>query len=61
MPPSLPCPGQRIRSHIVLHDLNAVIILELDPGDFIESDTIPKADKSHCLPSHVVEKISAVV
>ena len=50
--------GKGTRSHIVLHDLDTVFIFKIDPGHFVEGDTVPQADKAYRFPRHVVEQIS---
>jgi hypothetical protein len=48
---------QRSGRHIVLHDLDAILVLKVNSSDLIKSDTIPKTDKSDLTSAHVVEKI----
>ena len=43
--------------HIVLHDLDAILVLEVNSSDLIKSDTIPEADQADLTPAHIVEKI----
>ena len=49
--------GEGTGSHIVLHDLNAVFILEMNSGNLIKSDAIPEPNKPHGFPAHIVEQI----
>lgn len=49
--------GEGAGGHIVLHDLNAVFILEVDTGDFIERHTVPHADETDRLCANVVEQV----
>lgn len=37
--------------------MNAVFILEVDTGDFIERHTVPHADETDCLCANVVEQV----
>ena len=50
--------SKRTGGHIVFHDLNSVFILEADAGNFIESDAVPQADKTHGMLSHVIKQVS---
>ena len=43
--------------HIVLHDLDAVFVLELDTSNLIKSHTVPKSHQTNGLSSHVVEQV----
>ena len=52
-----PYRGPRSRRHVVLHDLNAVLILKGNAGNLIKCYTVPQADKSNGLSGHVVEQI----
>ncbi|MPM98336.1 hypothetical protein SDC9_145521 [bioreactor metagenome] len=45
------------RCHIVLHDLDAIFILETDSGDLIKGHAIPQPDQAHCLAAHVVKQV----
>ena len=49
--------GEGTGSHVVLHDLNAVFVLEMDSGNFVESNAVPKTHKSYGFPAHIVEQI----
>ena len=50
-------PGKRPRSHVILHDLDTVMILEGDARHLVERHGIPKPHQAHLLGSHVVEQI----
>ncbi|MNQ39953.1 hypothetical protein D3C85_535920 [compost metagenome] len=43
--------------HVVLHDLHAVLVLEIDPGDLVEGDHIPQTDQADAPAAHVVEQV----
>ena len=43
--------------HVVLHDLNAVFILEVDAGHLIKSHYVPQSYKADLSPPHVVKQI----
>ncbi len=49
--------GKGTRCHIVLHDLDAIFILELDARHLVKSNTVPQTDQADGLSAHVVEKI----
>ena len=49
--------GKRTGGHIVLHDLNAVFILEVDACYLIEGHAVPQTHKADGLPAHVVEQV----
>ena len=42
-------------SHVVLHNLDAVLILETDAGNLIEGNTVPQTYQTNCLATHIVE------
>ena len=48
---------KRSRSHIVLHDLNAILVLEIDSGNLIKCHAIPKTYQTNLPSSHVIEEI----
>ena len=39
--------GKGTGSHIVFHDLDAVFILKLNPGNFVKGNAVPQAYESH--------------
>ena len=43
------------RSHVAFHDVDAVLLIEGDPGNFIEADDIILADQA-ALPGRVVHE-----
>ena len=43
--------------HIVLHDLNAVLVLEVDTGNLVERHAIPQANQANGFSAHVVEQV----
>ena len=49
--------GKGTGSHIVLHDLDAVFILELDSGNLIKSHTVPKTNQANRFAPHIVEQV----
>ena len=49
--------GEGAGSHIVLHDLDAVFVLELDSGDLIEGHAVPEPDQTHSLSPHIVKEV----
>ena len=49
--------GEGTGSHVILHNLNAVLVLEMDSGNFIESDAVPKPYQSYGFSAHIVEQI----
>ena len=49
--------GKRTGCHIVLHDLDAVFVLELDTSNLIKSHTVPQTHQTNGLSSHVVEQV----
>ena len=49
--------GKGTGCHVVFHDLHAVFILKMNPGNLIKRYTVPKADKPHLLPCHVIEQV----
>ena len=44
-------------SHVVLHDLHAVVVFEADARHFVKSHHIPQADQAHLACAHVVEQV----
>ena len=53
----IPPAGEGTGGHKVLHDLHAVLVLEGDPGDFIEGHHVPQAHQPHHAPCHVVKQV----
>ena len=49
--------GERSRGHIVLHDLDAVLVLEGDARDLVEGHHVPEADQADLAAGHVVEQV----
>ena len=49
--------GEGAGRHIVLHDLDAVLILKVDTSNFIERYAVPQADQAHSFSAHVVEQV----
>ncbi|MCY1459371.1 hypothetical protein D9M71_768390 [compost metagenome] len=49
---------ERTGGHEILHDLNTVLVLEVDAGHLIEGHHIPKTDQTDAATAHVVEKVS---
>ena len=49
--------GERTRGHVVLHDLDAILVLEGDARHFIEGHHVPQADQPDLTPGHVVEQV----
>lgn len=43
--------------HIVLHDLDAAFILEVDTGNLVKRHAVLQADQAHSFSSHVVEQV----
>ena len=44
-------------SHVVLHDLDAVFVLEVDACNLVKGHAIPQANEADCLSAHVVEQV----
>ena len=44
--------------HVVLHDLNAVVILEVDAGHLIEGHHVPQAHQADLSARQVVKEVS---
>ena len=51
----LTAPGELTRLHVALHDVDAVLLVEGDAGDFIEADDVVLRDEA-ALPSGVVDE-----
>ena len=49
--------GKGAGCHIVLHDLDAVFVLEIDTGNLVERHAVPQADQAHGFSAHVVEQV----
>ncbi len=50
-------PGEGAGGHEVLHDLDAVLVLELDACNLIEGDAVPEPHQSDLVRAHVVEEV----
>lgn len=44
-------------SHVVLHDLDAVFVFEVDASNLVKGHTIPQANEADCLAAHIVEQV----
>ena len=53
----LTAPAERPRGHVVLHDLDAVLILEVDACHLVEGHHVPQAHQAHLAGAHVVEQV----
>ena len=49
--------GKGAGRHVVLHDLHAVLVLEVDAGNFVERHTVPHTNKPYRLCTDVVEQV----
>ena len=49
--------GERTRGHVVLHDLDAILVLEGDARHFVEGHHVPEPDQTDLTPGHVVEQV----
>ena len=49
--------GKGAGCHIVLHDLDAVLVLEVDTGNLVERHAVPQADQAHGFSAHVVKQV----
>ena len=49
--------GKGAGCHIVLHDLDAVFVLEVDTGNLVERYAVPQSDQAHGFSAHVVEQV----
>ena len=54
-PNGLTAPGELARLHVALHDVDAVLLVEGDAGDFIEADDVVLRDEA-ALSSGVVDE-----
>ena len=43
--------------HVVLHDLHAVFVLELNAGNLVKGNAVPQTDQAHGLAPHVIEQV----
>lgn len=43
--------------HIVLHDLDAVFVLEVNTGNLVKRHAVPQADQADRFSAHVVKQI----
>jgi hypothetical protein len=50
-------PGKKTRSHVVLHDLDAVLVLERHAGYLVKGDDVPEPDQADLAAGHVVEEV----
>ena len=48
---------KRAGRHVVLHDLHAVFVLELNAGNLVKGNAIPQTDQAHCLAPHIIEQV----
>ena len=49
--------GKGTGRHIVLHDLDAVLVLKVDTGNLVKRHAVPQANQAHGFPSHVVKQV----
>ncbi len=49
--------GKGTGSHIVLHDLDAVFVLEVDAGNLVECYAVPQPHQANGFSAHVVEQV----
>ena len=49
--------GKGTGCHIVLHDLDAVFVLEIDTGNLVKRHAVPQADQADRFSAHVVKQI----
>ena len=49
--------GERAACHVVLHDLDTVLVVEADSRHFIECDHIPQSNQPNRAPRHVVKEV----
>ena len=49
--------GEGAGRHVVLHDLDAVLILEVDTRHLVECDAIPQAHETDLAAAHIVEQV----
>ena len=49
--------GEGAGRHIVLHDLNAVLVLEVDTGNLVKRHAVPQANQAHGFSAHVVKQV----
>ena len=50
-------PGKGTRRHVVLHDLDAILVLERNARHFVEGHHIPQADQPDLPARHVIEQV----
>ena len=53
----IPATGERPRGHVVLHDLDAILVLERNARHFVEGHHVPQADQADRAAGHVVEQV----
>ena len=44
-------------SHVILHDLDAVLVLEADTGHLVKGNAVPKTHKTDGFAAHIVEQV----
>ena len=49
--------GERPGGHVVLHDLDAILVLERDPRHLVEGHHVPEAHQADGAAGHVVEQV----
>ena len=49
--------GKRARCHVVLHDLDAIFVFEVNPSDLIKRHAIPQTHEADGLPGHVIKQV----
>ena len=49
--------GEGTGRHIVLHDLDAVLVLKVDTSNLVKRHAVPQADQAHSFSAHVVEQV----
>ena len=49
--------GKGAGRHIVLHDLDAVFVLEVDTGNLVKRHAVPQADQADRFSAHVVKQV----
>ena len=54
-------PLAKAGSHIVLHNLHAVFVLEGNTRYLVKNNAVPEANKPDLLGSHIVKRLATVV
>ena len=49
--------GKGTGRHIVLHDLDAVLVLEVDTGNLVKRHAVPQTDQANGFSAHVVKQV----